>query len=54
MENDFNIPNVFITGHHAYLSEEALTNTSEATNYNLDSWRGNKDTENELAKLIDA
>ena len=42
------LPNVLITGHHAFLTEEALTNISDATIYNLDCWSENKETENEL------
>tara|TARA_R110001583_G_scaffold119513_6_gene270899 strand:+ start:2698 stop:3693 length:996 start_codon:yes stop_codon:yes gene_type:complete len=41
-------PNVLITGHHAFLTEEALTNIAETTIYNLDCWGENSITENEL------
>ncbi|WP_339626602.1 2-hydroxyacid dehydrogenase [uncultured Winogradskyella sp.] len=44
-------PNVLITGHHAFLTEEALTSIAEATIYNLDCWMAKKDTENELTKV---
>jgi D-lactate dehydrogenase len=42
------MPNVLITGHHAFLTEEALTKIAETTIYNLDCWDKNKETENEL------
>lgn len=45
------MPNVLITGHHAYLTEEALTNIAETTIYNLDCWSENKNTENELTEI---
>lgn len=41
-------PNVLITGHHAFLTEEALTNIADATIYNLDCWSEDKDSINEL------
>ena len=44
-------PNVLITGHHAFLTEEALTNIAETTIYNLDCWKAGKETENELTKI---
>lgn len=40
--------NVLITGHHAFLTEEALTNIAETTIYNIDCWESGKGTENEL------
>lgn len=42
------LPNVLITGHHAFLTDEALTNIAETTIYNLDCWSNNKESENEL------
>jgi D-lactate dehydrogenase len=42
------IPNVLITGHQAFLTDEALTNISETTIYNFDCWNDKKTTENEL------
>lgn len=42
------LPNVLITGHHAFLTEEALTNIADATIYNLDCWNEDKATKNEL------
>lgn len=45
------LPNVLITGHHAFLTEEALTNIAETTIYNLDCWQEGKETENELTEL---
>ncbi|MBC8753515.1 2-hydroxyacid dehydrogenase [Kordia sp. YSTF-M3] len=42
------MPNVLITGHHAFLTEEALTNIAETTIYNLDCWSKGENTENEL------
>ncbi len=47
------IPNVFITGHHAFLTEEALTNITDTTIYNLDCWNSGKETENELTELVE-
>ncbi|WP_323789604.1 2-hydroxyacid dehydrogenase [Psychroserpens sp.] len=44
-------PNVLITGHHAFLTNEALTNIAETTIYNLDCWASSKDTENELTEI---
>lgn len=41
-------PNVLITGHHAFLTDEALTNIAETTIYNLNCWDSGKETENEL------
>lgn len=41
-------PNVLITGHHAFLTDEALINIADTTIYNLDCWSNNKKTENEL------
>lgn len=41
-------PNVLITVHHAFLTEEALTNIAETTIYNLNCWEKNINTENEL------
>lgn len=42
------MPNVLITGHHAFLTEEALTNIAETTIYNLDCWNEGNETDNEL------
>lgn len=44
------MPNVLITGHHAFLTNEALTNIAETTIYNLDCYVSNKSNENELTK----
>ena len=41
-------PNVLITGHHAFLTDEALNKIAEITIYNLDCWGDNKQSENEL------
>ena len=41
-------PNVLITGHQAFLTEEALTNIADTTIYNLDCWSENNESENEL------
>ena len=46
-------PNVLITGHHAFLTDEALTNIAETTIYNLDCWEAGKETENELTELVE-
>lgn len=42
------MPNVLITSHHAFLTEEALGNIAETTFYNINCWSNNGDTENEL------
>lgn len=42
------LPNVLITGHHAFLTDEALGNIAETTIYNLDCWSNDRDTENEI------
>jgi D-lactate dehydrogenase len=42
------MPNVLISGHHAFLTDEALTNIAETTIYNLDCYGSGKATENEL------
>lgn len=42
------MPNVLITGHQAYLTDEALTNIAETTMYNIDCWNSDKLNENEL------
>ncbi|ULC57846.1 2-hydroxyacid dehydrogenase [Flaviramulus sp. BrNp1-15] len=42
------IPNVLITGHQAFLTDEALTNIAETTIYNLTCWDEDRETENEL------
>ncbi|MCL4122902.1 UNVERIFIED_CONTAM: hypothetical protein GTU68_011345 [Idotea baltica] len=44
------IPNVLITGHHAFLTEEALTEIAETTIYNLDCWKNTINSENELTE----
>lgn len=41
-------PNVIITGHQAFLTDEALNNIAETTIYNLDCWNKNNPSENEL------
>lgn len=46
------IPNVLITGHQAFLTDEALTNIAETTIYNLDCWNDQRETENELTDSI--
>jgi len=47
------MPNVLITGHHAFLTEEALTNIADTTIYNLDCWDKGKETENELTDSLE-
>ena len=44
------LPNVLITGHHAFLTHEALTNIAEKTIYNLDCWSEGKENKNELTE----
>jgi D-lactate dehydrogenase len=41
-------PNVIITPHQAFATQEALTNIADTTFYNLDCWAQYKLTENEL------
>lgn len=45
------LPNVLITGHHAFLTKDALTNIAETNIYNLDCWQEGKETENELTDI---
>ncbi len=45
--------NVLITGHHAFLTHEALTNIAETTIRNLDGWVHGKVLENELTEMKD-
>lgn len=47
------MPNVLITGHHAFLTHEALTNIAETTIYNIDCWNEGKDSENELTQSLE-
>jgi D-lactate dehydrogenase len=47
------MPNVLITGHHGFLTEEALTNIAETTIHNLDCWNDSKETENELTGTLE-
>lgn len=42
------MPNVLVTGHQAFLTNEALTNIAETTIYNLDCWENNIVNDNEL------
>lgn len=42
------MPNVLISGHHAFLTEEALTNIADTTIFNLNCWQAGKETEHEL------
>ena len=42
------MPNVLVTGHQAFLTNEALTNIAETTIYNLDCWENDKINDNEL------
>ncbi len=46
-------PNVLITGHHAFLTKEALKNIAETTIYNLECWSRGEETENELTNRIE-
>jgi len=48
------MPNVLITGHHAFLTEEALTNIADTTIYNLDCWESGQETENELTEFVES
>lgn len=41
-------PNVIITPHQAFATNEALLNIADTTFYNLNKWANNKATENEL------
>lgn len=42
------MPNVLLSSHHAFLTEEALTNIADTTFYNIDCWSNNKETKNKL------
>lgn len=42
------MPNVLITGHHAFLTDEALTNIANTTIFNIDCWSHQTKNENEL------
>lgn len=42
------MPNVLITAHHAFLTEEALINIAEATIYNVDCWASGTKNKNDL------
>jgi D-lactate dehydrogenase len=44
------LPNVLLTGHHAYLTEEALTNIADQTFQNLDRWAAGESCPNELTQ----
>jgi D-lactate dehydrogenase len=44
------LPNVLLTGHHAYLTEEALTNIADQTFQNLDKWAAGEPCPNELTQ----
>jgi D-lactate dehydrogenase len=41
-------PNVIVTPHQAFATQEALSNIADTTFYNLDCWAQHKNTENEL------
>ena len=41
-------PNVIITPHQAFATNEALSNIADTTFYNLDKWAQNQNSENEL------
>jgi D-lactate dehydrogenase len=44
-------PNVIVTPHQAFATQEALTNIADTTFYNLDCWSQYKLTENELTDI---
>jgi D-lactate dehydrogenase len=46
------MPNVLITGHQAFLTDEALTNIADTTIYNWNRWEEIKESENELTNLV--
>ena len=41
-------PNVIITPHQAFATNEALSNIADTTFYNIDCWANNKNSDNEL------
>ena len=43
-----NFPNVIVTPHQAFATQEALSNIADTTFYNLDCWAQDKRSENEL------
>ena len=51
--SQLDVPNVLITGHHAFLTEEALTNIADTSIYNLDCWSAGQETEHELTRLAE-
>lgn len=46
------LPNVLFTPHQAFATEEALTNIASTTFYNINCWKNNKPSGNELASSI--
>ncbi len=42
------LPNVFLTPHQAFATQEALTNIAETTFYNINCWEQEKESKNEL------
>jgi D-lactate dehydrogenase len=43
------MPNVLLTPHQAFATKEALTNIADTTFYNIDCWKKNQHSKNELA-----
>lgn len=50
LEELMNFPNVLITAHHAFLTNEALQNIAETTLFNIDCFANNKSNPNSLTK----
>lgn len=48
LEKLLSFPNVIVTPHQAFATQEALLNIADTTFYNLDCWAQSKITENEL------
>lgn len=48
LEKLMSFPNVIITPHQAFATNEALTNIADTTFYNIDCWSQNKISDNEL------
>jgi len=46
------LPNVLITPHQAFATEEALTNIGQTTMYNINCWQQNKTSMNELTREL--
>ena len=46
------MPNVLITPHQAFATEQALNNIARTPFYNIDCWKKNQRSKNELTSAI--